>query len=181
MSTNGVSNDVFHLLYESEDDDDEFELNNRTQYAKAPLINHNNNHRNAKSLFKTGPPNSHPVLPSEPSVNMLPNDSVTVASRNGIIKIPKGTMPPSMVRSRSSGKVAETSFFGADSMQGDGVRISRDCMQQAEEAAMEADSFVYKKMHPTDTIQGIALQYHTTVSYIFCSVCILLIALKRSL
>ncbi|XP_063714041.1 lysM and putative peptidoglycan-binding domain-containing protein 4-like [Symsagittifera roscoffensis] len=171
MSTNGVSKDVFHLLYQSDDDEEEFELlNNQSQYTKRPLIKNNNDSKifvqnNDKRKFKSRP-EEHPVISHDPKFQ----DSITVASRNGVVQIPKGAVPPSMVRSRSSGKVAETSFFGSGSSElsvgssAFGVKISKEVLAEAEEAGEE--NFVYKKMQTGDTIQGIALQYHTTIAEI---------------
>ena len=178
MSTNGVSKDVFHLLYQSDDDEEEFELlNNQSQYTKRPLIKNNNDSKifvqnNDKRKFKSRP-EEHPVISHDPKFQ----DSITVASRNGVVQIPKGAVPPSMVRSRSSGKVAETSFFGSGSSElsvgssAFGVKISKEVLAEAEEAGEE--NFVYKKMQTGDTIQGIALQYHTTVSIVlhYCFSC----------
>lgn len=163
MSTNGVSHEKYHLLYESTSSEEEElgshnqPINDRSALSKRNLPSETETPvQQTNGIKKKSASSSFPVISNDRPYN---NDVITIATKNGIVEMPKGSIPLSLVRSRSSGKFTETSML-ADK----GVAIATSKFDELEAIGdgQEGESFVVKKLTSSDTLQGVALLYHTT-------------------
>ena len=163
MSTNGLSHDKYHLLYQSSSEEEElFRQPISSSSNRCVGLSEKSVPETEKALLQA--PTNGIKKTTRPSFAVVANDKpynkdiISIATKNGIMEMPKGSIPLSIVRSRSSSKFTESSMLADKN-----VAISTSILDQME-AEQQDDSFVVKELHSSDTLQGVALLYHTTVS-----------------